>query len=212
MNEMLYYRHNESNKIAIAEKMVMIGSEPGIEYSFLGENINRAAFKEKFNTSFTALSAVECSHLFLDFTLLYEPDFAPSIASKRSLCLDLKSTKDFVIAPGKSAAVPTGISWINVRPLVPSQWIAEFQVRARSGLASKKRITITNSPATIDEDYTGLIHALVINHGEEEFVIKAGDRIAQGFVTYHPFFEKMHSMFGDFKEERGAKGFGSSGV
>jgi len=76
------------------------------------------------------------------------------------------------IAPGQVAAVPTG-----VRLEIPPGY--EAQVRPRSGLALKHRIGIPNGPGTIDADYRGEVMVLLINLGDEPYVVHRGDRVAQ---------------------------------
>lgn len=143
------------------------------------------------------------------FTLVFDPAFPPSVGSKRSLGLDVRSTISVTLPPLARAAIPTGVSWTEVRTY--AHLIAEVQVRARSGLAKKHGITITNGIGTVDQDYRGEIHALITNLGDVPFEVKAGDKIAQLVATTHPLFEEME-LFCEAKEERGAKGFGSTGV
>ncbi|MDP3081521.1 MAG: dUTP diphosphatase, partial [Brevundimonas sp.] len=76
------------------------------------------------------------------------------------------------LAVGARALVPTGLR-IAMEPGF------EAQVRPRSGLALKHGLTCLNSPGTIDSDYRGEVGVILINHGQEPFVIHRGDRIAQ---------------------------------
>ena len=76
------------------------------------------------------------------------------------------------IKPKTSSLVPTGLS-------VAFSKNYEIQIRPRSGLAAKKNITVLNTPGTIDSDYRGEIKVIIYNHGEKEFIINNGDRIAQ---------------------------------
>ena len=108
------------------------------------------------------------------------------------------------IFPKKSVLISTGI-----KMEIPIGY--EIQVRPRSGLALKNQITVLNSPGTIDADYRGELGVILINHGEDPFVVIPGMRIAQIVLT--PI------AFADFKitEElttsvRGAGGFGHTGV
>lgn len=100
--------------------------------------------------------------------------------------------------------IPTGIS-----VSIPEGH--EAQVRARSGLAAKHGIGLVNSPGTIDADYRGEIAVIVINHGVEPFEIRRGDRIAQLVfaAVVVPELEERDDLD---STERGAGGFGSSGV
>lgn len=87
----------------------------------------------------------------------------------------------------------------------------EAQVRPRSGLAFKHGITVLNSPGTIDADYRGEIGVLLINHGQEAFVIEDGERVAQLVIAKYERidWEEVESLT---ESERGAGGFGSTGV
>ncbi len=87
----------------------------------------------------------------------------------------------------------------------------EAQVRARSGLAAKYGITVLNAPGTIDADYRGEIQVLLVNHGRQDFVIRHGDRIAQLVVSpvVQVGFEIATALQAT---DRGAEGFGSSGL
>ncbi len=86
----------------------------------------------------------------------------------------------------------------------------EAQVRPRSGLAAKYGITVLNSPGTIDADYRGEIKVILINHGQEAFVINNGERIAQMVVARHERVEWAETSSLE-ETERGAGGFGSTG-
>ena len=81
-----------------------------------------------------------------------------------------------VILPGERKLIPTGIAIA-----LPEGY--EAQIRPRSGLAIKNGVTLVNSPGTIDTDYRGEIGVIMINHGEDPFVIRRGDRIAQ--MVFH---------------------------
>jgi dUTP pyrophosphatase len=88
----------------------------------------------------------------------------------------------------------------------------ELQVRPRSGLALKNKITVLNSPGTIDSDYRGEIKVILINHGNYPFSFTIGQRIAQGVLMKLPerpiFYETQELS----KTIRGEGGFGSTGV
>ena len=88
----------------------------------------------------------------------------------------------------------------------------ELQIRSRSGLAAKNSIAVLNSPATIDSDYRGEIKVLLINHGEENFNIKAGDRIAQGVIAVVPKVKIVEVTEELSNTDRGIGGLGSTGV
>lgn len=87
----------------------------------------------------------------------------------------------------------------------------ECQVRPRSGLALKKGITVLNSPGTIDADYRGEVGVILINLSNEDFTIEDGERVAQLVFAKHKQakFKVVESLS---ETERGAGGFGSTGV
>jgi dUTP pyrophosphatase len=87
----------------------------------------------------------------------------------------------------------------------------EAQIRPRSGLAYNHGITMLNSPGTIDSDYRGEVKLLAINHGEEPFAIKRGERIAQMVIA--PVLRVTVNEVSELSEtERNEGGFGSTGV
>ena len=106
--------------------------------------------------------------------------------------------------PGERALVPTGIIMA-----IPQGY--EVQIRPRSGLAIKHGITMVNSPGTIDSDFRGEIHLLVINHGQQAFTLKHGDRMAQMVVQKIHQAEIVLASEVD-QTQRGHGGFGSTGV
>jgi dUTP pyrophosphatase len=110
---------------------------------------------------------------------------------------------DVLIAPGKRALVGTGLAIALPRGF-------EAQVRPRSGLAAKHGVTVLNAPGTIDEDYRGEIKVILINHGEEPFVVKSGERIAQMVIApvARVVLDEQTSLDGS---ARGAGGFGHTG-
>ena len=87
----------------------------------------------------------------------------------------------------------------------------EAQIRSRSGLALKHGVAVLNSPGTIDSDYRGQVGVILVNHGSSDFTVRHGDRVAQmviGSVIRAEFTESV--ALGE--TERGAGGFGSTGV
>jgi dUTP pyrophosphatase len=87
-------------------------------------------------------------------------------------------------------------------------------LRPRSGLALKNGITLLNSPATIDSDYRGEIRVIMINLGEEDFIISHGDRICQMLLEKSQEFEwqEVTSVSDLDPSYRGEGGFGSTGT
>jgi dUTP pyrophosphatase len=127
----------------------------------------------------------------------------PSYATQGSAGMDLRSAETLTIKPHARALVATGIA--IALPLG-----FEAQVRPRSGLAVKHGVTVLNSPGTIDCDYRGEIKVPLINHGDEDFVITRGDRIAQMVIAPAPqmMLEEVSTLG---ETLRGTGGFGSSG-
>lgn len=130
----------------------------------------------------------------------------PFYETEGSAGMDLKAYIDepLTIKPGKRLLVPTGL-YIEL----PAGY--EAQIRARSGLAIKKGIGLVNGIGTIDSDYRGEIKVILINWGEEDFVIENGDRIAQMVIAKYERVEWEVSE--ELNEtERGSGGFGHTGV
>ena len=127
----------------------------------------------------------------------------PTRQTTNSAGYDLYANEDVTIVSHGFAAVGTGIS-------VEMPNNIEGQVRPRSGLAFKHGITVLNSPGTIDADYRGEIRVCLINHGEYDYAIHAGDRIAQiVFAAVAPTELMEVAQLGE--TERGEGGFGSTG-
>lgn len=127
----------------------------------------------------------------------------PAYETEGAAGMDLRAAEAVTLKPGMRHLVPTGLSIA-----LPQGF--EAQVRPRSGLAVKYGVTVLNSPGTIDCDYRGEVKVPLINHGQDDFVIARGDRIAQmviASVTRADWLEV--SLLGETK--RGAGGFGSSG-
>jgi dUTP pyrophosphatase len=112
--------------------------------------------------------------------------------------------KPVTLIPGEFALIPTGLYFA-----IPEGY--EVQVRPRSGLAAKNGVTVLNTPGTIDSDYRGEIKVILINMGKIPFVVNNGDRIAQIIVSP---VTRGAFVFTDSLDttERGAGGFGSTGV
>ncbi|MBT5023764.1 MAG: dUTP diphosphatase [Flavobacteriales bacterium] len=129
----------------------------------------------------------------------------PAFATPSSAGMDLRAflDSDIVIAPGERALVPTGLHMA-----LPVGY--EAQVRPRSGLAYKHGVTVLNSPGTIDADYRGDVGVILINHGDSDFVVQSGDRIAQLVVAQYASF--TWDAVTDLSDTaRGEGGFGHTG-
>jgi dUTP pyrophosphatase len=108
------------------------------------------------------------------------------------------------LRPGDRHAVPTGLAMA-----IPPGF--EGQVRPRSGLALKRGVTCLNSPGTVDADYRGEVHVILVNLGAEDFVIRRGERIAQLLIS--PVAQAAWREVESLDETaRGAGGFGSTGA
>ncbi|WP_040677015.1 dUTP diphosphatase [Paenibacillus sanguinis] len=113
-------------------------------------------------------------------------------------------SEELTLAPGQRLLVPTGIAIAMPGGL-------EAQIRPRSGLAYKHGITCLNSPGTIDADYRGEIKVLLTNLGQEAFVIRRNERIAQMVFQIVPEVELV--QVDELTETvRGAGGFGHTGT
>lgn len=109
-----------------------------------------------------------------------------------------------IIAPGKRELVPTGLVLEIPQGL-------EGQIRPRSGLALKHGVTCLNTPGTIDSDYRGEVKVLLINHGDEDFTVTRGMRVAQ-IVFARVARAKIEERSLAEMTDRGGGGFGSTGT
>lgn len=131
------------------------------------------------------------------------PAYQSTDAAGLDLLAAVPADAPLVLAPGKYAMVPTGLTIA----LPPGY---EAQVRPRSGLAAKHGVTVLNSPGTIDADYRGEINVLLINHGEAPFAIRRGERIAQMVIA--PVVQAQLVPVSALPSTgRGSGGFGSTG-
>jgi dUTP pyrophosphatase len=131
------------------------------------------------------------------------PAYQSADAAGLDLVAAVPDEAPMVLAPGKHAMIPTGLTIA----LPPGY---EAQVRPRSGLAAKHGITVLNSPGTVDADYRGEICVLLINHGEAAFPIKRGERIAQMVIAPVTRAELVPATSLS-ATDRGSGGFGSTG-
>ncbi len=106
----------------------------------------------------------------------------PVRATEHAAGYDIHASESIEILPHESKLVKTGFAME-----IPAGY--EAQVRPRSGLALKNSITVINTPGTIDADYRGEVGVILINHGNQPFVVKAGDRIAQMIFAKHEVAE-----------------------
>ena len=131
----------------------------------------------------------------------------PQYQSEGAAGMDLYAVVDSEVmlhGHGGTAVIPIGI-----KVAIPKGY--EMQIRPRSGLAARYGVTVVNSPGTIDADFRGEVGVILINHGQNAFMVKRGDRIAQAV------FSKVEQANLVEVEElkptaRGAGGFGSTGI
>ncbi len=129
------------------------------------------------------------------------PEYKTEGASGMDLLAFIKEPIN--IKPKKSSLVPTGLS-------VAFSKDYEIQIRPRSGLAAKNNISVLNTPGTIDSDYRGEIKVIIYNHGDADFIINNGDRIAQMILS--PVIKMELNETNDLPNTvRGERGFGSTG-
>lgn len=132
------------------------------------------------------------------------PEYATQGAAGFDFRACVPADAPVTIPPGGRALISSGFA-----VAVPPGW--ELQVRPRSGLAVKHGVTVVNAPGTVDSDYRGTVGICLINHGAEPFVVNRGDRIAQGVVATAAQASMVEVESLD-ETERGAGGFGSTGV
>ena len=129
------------------------------------------------------------------------PEYKTDGASGMDLMAFIKET--IKVKSKTSSLIPTGLA-------VAFSENYEIQIRPRSGLAVKNNISVLNTPGTIDSDYRGEIKVIIYNHGDNEFLINNGDRIAQMILT--PVVKMELEETTNLPETiRGKDGFGSTG-
>ncbi len=138
------------------------------------------------------------------FIKLRESAHIPQKAHEDDAGFDLYASEDFLLKAHGFGCVPTALS-----VELPKGY--EAQVRPRSGLAAKYGVTVLNAPGTIDAGYRGEVKVILINHGENDFEIAAGMRIAQMVISpvCPACFDEVSALE---DSERGEGGFGSSGT
>jgi len=164
--------------------------------------------KEFTNVNHTFASDPDAYKIKVAFTnKSTNPDPAYATAGSSGFDFRANLSEPMIIPVGKKGVVPTGLFFE-----LPENF--EIQVRPRSGLAAKNGVTVLNTPGTIDADYRGEIKVILINLGEEDFVVNHGDRIAQGVVatvTAKNVVNLARVAEISTNTERGTGGFGSTG-
>jgi dUTP pyrophosphatase len=131
------------------------------------------------------------------------PTYQTAHAAGLDLLAAVPDHAPLVLAPGRHALVPTGLTIA-----LPLGY--EAQIRPRSGLAAKHGVTVLNAPGTVDADYRGEIGVLLINHGDAPLTIRRGERIAQMVIAKVARAELVAAT--ELPESgRGSGGFGSTG-
>ena len=130
----------------------------------------------------------------------------PAYATPQSAGMDLRADIDepVTLRPMERRLIPTGL-----HIALPAGF--EAQIRPRSGLALKHGVTVLNTPGTVDAYYRGELMVLLINLGDRDFVVNAGERIAQMVITRHENADFIIVEELD-ETERGEGGYGHTGV
>jgi dUTP pyrophosphatase len=131
------------------------------------------------------------------------PAYQSELAAGLDLLAAVPEGAPIILAPGKYALVPTGLSIA-----LPAGF--EAQVRPRSGLAAKHGVTVLNAPGTVDADYRGEIGVPLINHSDVPFTVRRGERIAQ-MVIASVVQAELVPVATLSTTARGSGGFGSTG-
>lgn len=132
------------------------------------------------------------------------PRYQTGGAAGADLQANLPDRGEITMEAGARLAVPTGLHM-----QIPEGY--EVQVRPRSGLALRHGLTMINAPGTIDSDYRGEVKVLLVNLGQDAVTIAHGDRIAQMVIA--PVVQAQFMVVDALDDtERGAGGFGSTGV
>ena len=140
----------------------------------------------------------------IKFVKLREGAHIPQKAHEDDAGFDLYASEDFLLRAHGFGCVPTAVS-------IELPHGTEAQVRPRSGLAARHGVTVLNAPGTIDAGYRGEVKVILINHGDADFEITAGMRIAQLVISsvISAEFIEVSSLE---DSDRGEGGFGSSGT
>ncbi len=136
----------------------------------------------------------------------YDDAIIPAYQTKGAAGFDFCAhiSEPITLKPGEIQSFGTGVG-----VELPEGY--ELQIRSRSGLAYKHRVSLLNGIGTIDSDYRGEMNVLLKNYGEEDFVVEPGMRIAQGIVARyeHVDFEEVSELS---ETDRSSGGFGSTGL
>ncbi|MBU2533238.1 MAG: dUTP diphosphatase [Alphaproteobacteria bacterium] len=132
------------------------------------------------------------------------PSYQSGGAAGMDLVAAVPVDAPLTLAPGGRGLVPTGLA-----VAIPTGF--EMQVRPRSGLAYRNGVTVLNAPGTIDSDYRGEVQVMLVNLGDEPFVVRRGERIAQAVIA--PVVQaRLVERDSLDVTQRGSGGFGSTGT
>jgi dUTP pyrophosphatase len=139
----------------------------------------------------------------IKFKKIHENAIIPKYAKLGDAGMDLYSIEETAILPGDHKLIKTGLQM-----QIPLGF--EAQIRPRSGLALKNKITVLNTPGTIDSGYRGEVGVILMNHNSEPFKVNKHDRVAQIIIAKHetPEIQEVDELD---NSERGEGGFGSTG-
>ncbi len=131
------------------------------------------------------------------------PKVQTALSAGADLCAAVPADQPVTLIPGARAIIPCGFAMA-----LPAGY--EAQVRPRSGLAAKHGVTVLNSPGTIDADYRGEVKVILVNLGQDDFVVTRGERVAQMVIAavVQPAFAEVEELD---ETIRGSGGFGSTG-
>jgi len=135
------------------------------------------------------------------------PDLSHKYMDDSGMDMRANISSPIKLSPLKRTLVPTGIHFE-----LPESF--EIQIRPRSGLAAKNGVTVLNTPGTVDRGYNGEIKIILINLGDEDFIINHGDRIAQAVISpvITGRWSKLKKVDSLVTTERSSGGFGSTGI
>jgi dUTP pyrophosphatase len=132
------------------------------------------------------------------------PAYQSELAAGLDLVAAVPADAPVIIAPGERAAIPTGL-------VIALPQGFEGQIRPRSGLALRHGVTVLNSPGTLDADYRGEVHVILVNFGRDSFTVERGLRIAQ--LVLAAMMQAVICEVASLDETaRGVGGFGSTGT
>ena len=131
------------------------------------------------------------------------PKVQTALSAGADLCAAVPADAPVTLTPGARAIIPCGFAMA-----LPAGY--EAQVRPRSGLAAKHGVTVLNSPGTVDADYRGEVKVILVNLGQDDFVVTRGERVAQMVIAavVQPAFAEVEELD---ETIRGSGGFGSTG-